>query len=62
LLNTIERALGVKDGGTNKDMMFSLETVACLGTCFLAPVMMVDGNYYGQVSPDRVRKILDQYE
>jgi NADH-quinone oxidoreductase subunit E len=43
-------------------MKFSLETVACLGTCFLAPVMMVDGNYYGQVSPDRVKKILDQYE
>jgi NADH-quinone oxidoreductase subunit E len=62
LLNTIERTLGVKDGGTTKDMMFSLETVACLGTCFLAPVMMVDGNYYGQVSPDRIRRILDQYE
>jgi len=62
LLGTIERTLGVSDGGTTKDMKFSLETVACLGTCFLAPVMMVDGNYYGQVSPDRVKRILDQYE
>ena len=62
LLGTIEKVLGVKDGGTTRDMMFSLETVACLGTCFLAPVMMVDGNYYGQVAPDRIRKILDQYE
>ena len=62
LLSTIERELGVRDGGTTKDMLFSLETVACLGTCFLAPVMMVDGNYYGQVSPERVKKILDQYE
>ncbi len=62
LLDTIERALGVKDGGTTKDMKFSLETVACLGTCFLAPVMMVGDSYYGQVATDRVKKILDQYE
>lgn len=62
MLDTIERTLGVRDGGTTKDAKFSLETVACLGTCFLAPVMMVDGNYYGQVAPDRVKKILDQYE
>ena len=62
LLGTIKRALGVQDGETSKDMLFSLETVACLGTCFLAPVMMVDGNYYGQVSPNRVKRILDQYE
>jgi len=61
-LDTIERALGVKDGGTTKDMKFSLETVACLGTCFLAPVMMVGDSYYGQVATDRVKKILDQYE
>ena len=62
LLGNIERTLGVKDGETTNDMLFSLETVACLGTCFLAPVMMVDSTYYGQVSPDRVKKILDQYE
>ncbi len=62
MLGTLERALGVQDGGTTKDMKFTLETVACLGTCFLAPVLMVDGNYYGQVAPDRVKKILDQYE
>lgn len=62
LRDTIERVLGVGDGDTTKDGKFSLETVACLGTCFLAPVMMVDGNYYGHVSPDRVKKILDQYE
>jgi NADH-quinone oxidoreductase subunit E len=62
LLGTIERALGIQDSGTTRDRLFSLETVACLGTCFLAPVMMIDGNYYGQVSPDRVKNILDQYE
>jgi len=60
--DAIEKTMGVSDGETTKDMLFSLESVACLGTCFLAPVMMVDGNYYGQVSPDRVKKILDQYE
>lgn len=59
---TLEKTMGIADGETTKDMRFSLDTVACLGTCFLAPVMMVDGNYYGQVSTDQVKKILDQYE
>ena len=43
-------------------MNFTLETVACLGTCFLAPVVTVDDTYYGQVTPDRLKKVLAQYE
>ena len=62
VLDTVEKTLGVKDGGTTKDMLFTLETVACLGTCFLAPVIMVDGTYYGQVSPERLKKVLGLYE
>ena len=62
VLDTVEKTLGIKDGETTKDMLFTLETVACLGTCFLAPVMMVDGTYYGQVSPERIKKVLAQYE
>jgi NADH-quinone oxidoreductase subunit E len=43
-------------------MAFTVETVACLGTCFLAPVVTVNDTYYGQVTPDRLRKVLAQYE
>lgn len=57
----IERALHISDGETTKDMMFSLETVNCLGTCALAPVTMVDEEYYGEVTPGGVERILSVY-
>ena len=62
VMDTMERTLGVTDGETTADMNFTLETVACLGTCFLAPVMTVNDTYYGQVTPDRLKKVLAQYE
>jgi len=58
----IERALGVAEGRTTQDMRFTFETVACLGTCFLAPVMMVDSDYFGLITPERVGGILKKYE
>jgi NADH:ubiquinone oxidoreductase subunit E len=57
----IERVLHIKDGETTKDMKFSLETVNCLGTCALAPVTMIDEEYYGEVAPGGVEKILSAY-
>jgi NADH-quinone oxidoreductase subunit E len=57
----IERTLQIKEGETTKDAMFSLETVNCLGTCALAPVAMVDDEYYGEATPGRVEKILSLY-
>ena len=62
VMDTVERTLGITDGQTTKDMNFSMETVACLGTCFLAPVVTVGDTYYGQVTPDRLKKVLAQYE
>jgi NADH-quinone oxidoreductase subunit E len=62
VMDTVERTLGITDGQTTDDMNFSMETVACLGTCFLAPVVTVDDTYYGQVTPDRLKKVLAQYE
>jgi NADH-quinone oxidoreductase subunit E len=61
ILGSVERALGIRDGETTADMQFSLETIACLGTCFLAPVVMVDRDYYGNVTADQVNKILKHY-
>lgn len=61
VLNTVKDFLGIEDGETTKDFNFSLETVACLGTCFLAPVMMVDRSYYGKLVAPKVPAILAQY-
>ena len=58
----IEQHLGVREGETTPDMQFTLETVACLGTCFLAPVMMVDHDYYGNLTPAKVKSILSNYK
>ena len=61
-LRAVERILGIKEGETANDFKFSLETVACLGTCFLAPVMMVNRSYYGKLTPSKVETALKQYD
>ena len=62
LLDRTSEQLGVEDGSTTEDRRFTIETVACLGTCFLAPVQMVDHDYFGNVSPEDVPEILAAYE
>jgi NADH-quinone oxidoreductase subunit E len=62
VLAAAERALGVKPGETTKDLRFTLETVACLGACFLAPTMMVDDQYFGNLAPRNVEAALEQFE
>ena len=47
---------------TSDDGMFTLETVACLGACGLAPVMMINNDVYGRLTVDQVGSILDKYE
>jgi NADH-quinone oxidoreductase subunit E len=49
----IERHLGIADGGNTEDMFFTLESVACLGACGMAPVMMINDRTYGKLTPDR---------
>ena len=46
---------------TTDDGIFTLETVACLGACGLAPVMTINEDVYGRLTPDEVDKILDKY-
>jgi len=50
LINSIYRALAIGPGETTGDGEFSLETVNCLGACALAPLMVIDGKYYGKVT------------
>jgi NADH-quinone oxidoreductase subunit E len=61
VLEAVKRELGVEEDETTPDMMFHLETVACLGTCFLAPAMMIDGQYYGMLTPQKVVSILRSF-
>ena len=50
--------LGIVDGETTEDGLFTLENVACLGCCSLSPAMMINGNVYGTLTPESTRKIL----
>jgi NADH-quinone oxidoreductase subunit E len=59
LINDLERLLGVKPGETTADGEFSLELVNCLGSCALAPVIVVDEQCHGQVTAVKLRAILD---
>jgi NADH-quinone oxidoreductase E subunit len=61
ILRQVQEFLGVRDGETTPDLQFTLETVACLGACALAPVMVVDGTYYGRLTESRALDVLDQY-
>ena len=54
----IERKLAIGPGETSEDGEFSLETVMCLGCCAIGPVVVIDGKYYGQVTPTKVESIL----
>jgi len=58
LLDTVQDELGIEISETTDDGVFTLFTVACLGCCSLAPVMMVDGETYGNLTPANARKIL----
>mgnify|MGYP001814696493 CR=1 FL=1 len=54
--------LGIEDGEATEDGGYGLETVACLGTCFLAPVVMIDHDYYGNVTPGKIPEIVEEYQ
>ncbi len=61
LLEKLESTLGVKPGETTKDRAFTLETVYCLGSCSMSPVMRIDGDIYGRLKADRLLRILEKY-
>ncbi|PID30975.1 MAG: NADH-quinone oxidoreductase subunit NuoE [Candidatus Cloacimonadota bacterium] len=58
LTNALMLHLGVKDGETTEDRIFTLESVACLGCCSLAPVMMIGNETYGKLTGDKAVKIV----
>jgi NADH-quinone oxidoreductase subunit E len=62
VLDGIEREIGIKPGETDSDLRFSLEAVNCLGCCALGPVVVVDGEYHGKLSPASAVEVLKGYE
>ena len=58
ILETIKDELHISDGETTEDGLFSLKCVACLGCCSLSPVMMINDNTYGSLTPDKTKQIL----
>ena len=61
ILRVLRHQLGIDEGETTPDYKFTLETVACLGACFLAPTMMINRIYYGRLSPPKISTILREY-
>ena len=58
----ITQYLGNENGQTTEDGLFTLEHVACLGCCSLAPVIMINGEAYGSLTPDKVVNILKEIQ
>ena len=61
IMDMAEKALNIRSGETTPDSAFSLERVACMGCCALAPVMVVDNNIYANVASATVDRIISQY-
>ncbi len=61
ILRLVKKDLDLEEGETSPDYQFTLETVACLGACFLAPTMMVNRDYFGKLNPTKVGAVLGEY-
>ena len=62
ILRLMQKELSLSEGETSPDYKFTLETVACLGACFLAPTMMINRDYFGKLSPTKVNSVLGEYQ
>jgi NADH-quinone oxidoreductase subunit E len=62
LADQITMELGIKPGETTKDRNFTLETVNCLGVCASGPIMAIDGEYFGSMSPIKVEGVLKKFK
>ncbi len=62
ILEEMERKLGIKPGETTEDLKYTLETVNCVGACALGPIVIVDGEYSGQMKSNKVKPLLESYD
>ncbi len=61
IMDKVEESLGIKAGETTQDMKYTLERINCLGCCAIGPVVVVDGDYYGKLTPAKVKEVLESY-
>jgi NADH-quinone oxidoreductase subunit E len=61
LLDSLKLLLGVEVGGTTKDGMFTLETVACLGGCSIAPVITANGRFFGRLDKKKLEELVEKF-
>ena len=60
ILGAIERELGISAGETDEDLEWTLETVGCLGACALGPIVVIDGEYHGQMTSAKASRLLQR--
>jgi len=61
IIDQVKLALDIRPGETTKDQNFTLETVNCLGVCAAGPVVAIDGQYFGKMSPSKVEGTLKKF-
>ncbi|MBR9977204.1 MAG: NADH-quinone oxidoreductase subunit NuoE [Bacteroidetes bacterium] len=62
ILTTLESELGIKAGQTTKDLLFTIETVACIGACSIAPVIAVNDEFHGGLTTKSLQKLLKSWQ
>ena len=62
LVETLERDLKIEAGGTTADGKFTVDTVNCLGTCAIGPIVTIDGRYYGNMTSDALSRVIKKVE
>jgi NADH-quinone oxidoreductase subunit E len=60
IAGAVERELGIKGGETDESLTWTLETVGCLGACALGPIVVVDGEYHGQMTSAKATRLLQR--
>jgi NADH-quinone oxidoreductase subunit E len=60
ILEALRKRLGLAPGKTTPDMLFTVETVACLGACGLAPVVVINEEVHGQMTPESTVKLVEE--
>jgi NADH-quinone oxidoreductase subunit E len=60
LVEQLERDLDIRSGETTKDLMFTVEEVNCVGACALGPLVIIDGEYHGNVTSNRLTKVVSK--
>ena len=61
VLEQIEKELGIKTGENTPDLKFTLETVNCVGACALGPMVIIEEDYHGEMTPEKVSEVLNNY-